>query len=181
VPGQTAHTFDTDTVTVASWGPALTFLGGFTGSDPSCEKGGCVQIGAFNGNTCGPSIGIAGLVAVPNAKNLLVRYRVLANPSMLSPTQPPSLVASPFAVDVATPGVDAATTLPTLSSPMKQLASPVLAMSWGTDWTTLQVPIASAGPEFGFSVRAGGTFGACGGLPAPPVDTIVLVDSVTAQ
>jgi hypothetical protein len=193
LPGQTSHEFDTDTVTVGSWGPAITFLGGFAGSDPSCEKGGCVQMGAFSYNGCLPMApGVAGLLAVPGAKAVLVRYRVLANGNPTLSPPPGSLPILPgaaFTVAVATPGVDASPTYAYVSSNgtsdlLKPLASPVLGMNWATDWTTLTAPVATPASVVGFSVTAGmGTaIGGCGGAPAyPRVDVIVLVDSVSAQ
>jgi hypothetical protein len=180
--GQTSHSFDSDVVTVGYWGSALTFLGGLTGSDPSCEHGGCVQMGAFAASDCPVRLGIAGLLAVPNATTVQIRYRVLANPSNLTPGSTPFFVGPPFVVDIATPGVDATTTAADLTSDgLKQLPSPVLGMSWGTDWTTFQGPVARPAPVVGFAVRAGESYACGGGLPVPPIDAIVLVDSVSAQ
>jgi hypothetical protein len=188
-PSVTSQSFDSDVVTVAYWGPSLTLRGGFTGSDPNCETGGCVQMGSFQNTVCGaPRIGIAGRLAVASAKAVHVRYRVLVNlPGVQPPGPAPTLYAPPFTVDVANPGVDAKASQPTIdSSALKGLASPMLGMSWATDWSTFDAPAPTQAAELGFTVRAGSSassanVGACGGLEPAPLDTIVLIDSVTAE
>lgn len=181
---QTSQDFDTDSITVGTWGDsALTFLGGFTGSDPSCEHGGCVKMGVFPATVCGaPRIGIAGILA-KSATKVLVRYRVLVKSTLAPPDQVPQVYGVSFAVDVANPGSEAKTTSAVVASAdLKPLASPQFGMSWATDWTTLEAasPAASA-PSVGFTVRAGANPSAgCGGPAPPPIDTIVLIDSVDA-
>jgi hypothetical protein len=56
-------------------------------------------------------------------------------------------------------------------------------MTWATDWATLTAPAPKPAAILGFTVRAGSypSSGACGGPAPPPVNMIVLVDSVTAQ
>jgi hypothetical protein len=180
------QSFDTDVTTVGSWGtPAPAFLGAKSGSDPSCEKGGCVELGPFPNSVCGaPGIGLAGVFTAPGATNVVVRYRVLVAPGNGPPDMPPETVDAALAVDAASPGVDAKTTQATPQiGDFTKLAAPILGMSWATAWTTLQAPIPGAGPLVGFTVRAGGyvTNGPCGGPAPPPVTTVVLVDSVDAR
>jgi hypothetical protein len=181
---QTTHDFDSDVVTVGSWGNPL-FLGGFTGSDPNCEHGGCVEIGPFDNGVCGaPRIGVAGLIDAATASNVVVRYRVLFDD--MGSGQPPPSYGAAFVVDTARPGVDKRSTqATTMSADVKQLATPMLGMSWATDWTTLRAPLPTGtSTVVGFTVRAGAYPGAggCAGGPAPaPVKTIVLVDSVTVE
>ncbi|MEO6420431.1 MAG: hypothetical protein ABIP39_13525, partial [Polyangiaceae bacterium] len=181
--GQTTHGFDSDSVTVASWGgDKLGFLGGLVGSDPSCEHGGCVKMGVYPATVCGaPRIGIAGLLA-KSASKVVVRYRVLVNSTLGSPSGPPSVYGVSFAVDVANPGVEAKTTIANVvTADLKALASPQFGMSWATDWTTLEAPAPGSGPTLGFTVRAGANPSAgCGGPAPAPIDTIVLIDSVDA-
>jgi len=138
----------------------------------------------FSNSVCGaPRIGFAGRLAV-NAARLHVRYRVLVGSGATPPDQPPQFFGTPFAVDVAVPGVDAKTTMVSVAPDgFKKLAAPILGMTWATDWTTLDADAPAAGPELGFTVRAGSSPNGptCGGGPIPPpVDTIVLIDSVTA-
>ncbi len=185
VPGQPSHGFDGDVVSVAFWGDSkVSFLGGFAGSDPSCEQGGCVKMGVYPATVCGaPRIGIAGLIA-KSATKVVVRYRVLVNSTLGgTPGTPPSLYGVAFAVDVANPGVEAKTTTANIvSTDLKALATPQFGMSWATDWTTFEAPAPASAPSLGFTVRAGANpSSGCGGPAPEPIDTVLLIDSVDAN
>jgi hypothetical protein len=163
----------------------VTFLGGLAGSDPSCEHGGCVQIGPFENGVCGAlRAGIAGVVE-SSARTLSVRYRVLLDD--MGSGQPPSTYGAAFSIDGTRPGADLQSVqVNAPTGTVKKLTARVLGMGWATEWTTAELALpSSTSPLAGFTVRAGSYAGSpsCGGGgPVPqPIKTIVLVDSVTVK
>lgn len=187
VAGQRSHGFDTDVITVARWGQPLVFLGGFTGSDPHCEQGGCAEIGPFANSVCGaPRIGIAGMIDAPPATTLVVRYRVLfGDGSGPQSQQPPPQYGAAFSVEVATPGIEATSTgVSVAPAEITLLSSAWGTLRWATPWKTLRAALpGSASPRTGFAIRAGAYAGSpyCGGPVPQPVETAILVDSVTVE
>jgi hypothetical protein len=185
--GQRAHGFDSDVLTVASWGQPLVFLGGFTGSDPHCENGGCAEIGPFQNSVCGaPRIGIAGMIDGPLATKVVVRYRVLfGDGNGPGSSQPPPQYGAAFTVDVAIPGAEATSTgVNVAPSEITLLATTWGTLRWGTPWKTMTFALpGGASPRAGFAVRAGAYAGSsfCGGPVPQPVETAVLVDSVAVE
>ena len=98
-----SHTFDGDVVTVGTWG-ATQMLGGKAGADPTCESGGCAQIGQFSDGYCNvPRIGLAARLDTTGAKSIDVRYRVLAATPDPNSSYPPSMPAA-FTLEIAQPG-----------------------------------------------------------------------------
>ena len=187
VAGQQSYGFDTDAVTVASWGQPLAFLGGFTGSDPHCEQGGCAEIGPFANSVCGaPRLGIAGMIDGPPATSLVVRYRVLfGDGNGPQSQQPPPQYGAAFSVEVATPGNEATSTgVSVAPAEITLLSSAWGTLRWATPWKTMRAALpGGASQRAGFAVRAGAYAGSqfCGGPVPQPVETAILVDSVTVE
>ena len=164
---QPSHSFDGDVLFVTPWG-LTTFLGSKTGSDPSCEMGGCAQLGPLDIGYCAKDeAGFAGRITVTGKTQLAVRYRVFS--SAQGSTLPP------LAITVTSHG---GTT--TLAMPMVALAPVTGDLPFASAWATALVPLpAGATDEVGFVVRAG-TNEVCGFVP-PPSKARILIDRIDAS
>ena len=172
------HSLDGDASTVATWG-ATALLGGLTGSDPACESGGCAEIGVFSNGYCQQQptrLGLAARVDTNEATTITFRYRVFVEDRGSPPYIPAALTlqtASPLGK------VTTSSVMPT-STDFTKLATPYKNLAWATAWSTATVPV--TGKETGLTIAGGlgPVTGPCGLVPAP-MNTIIVVDTITAQ
>jgi hypothetical protein len=176
-PGGKSHDFDSDVLDVTTWG-AVTPLGGFVGSDPHCEKGGCAQLGPFDLGYCSQDVlGFAGRSPYSGEGTLSVRYRLFLKGDA---GVAPSLIGQSLFVRVFTPAGPVAQGSPTPGSePLTDQGAGAGELRWATAWQTFDVaiPPGTKASELGFVIAAGAN-PSCGFVP-PPIKAQIFVDSVT--
>lgn len=161
----------------AAWGSVAVIAPGTAGS--RCEHGGCLEIGPYRSGFCngGPN-GIAGRVQAPTG-TLGVRYRIFY--AAATP------VGTTFSVEVAHAGSSA--TVRDIQAPssdaLQDLGETTGPLHWATPWTTVTVALPGPLPpvviDLGFALSTQDKKQWCGGLMPPPVDALVVIDSLTGQ
>lgn len=176
--------FDDDIVYPTFWGATSLLGGGFSGGhDPHCEAGGCLRLDSPPVNSCDAStrVGMATRLARGATGKVSVRYRVLAHPTMASPSGPnvPALTT----MQVATEGgavkenvLPAGTSYPG-SVAFVKLSTPIDQFEWATPWSTFEMDAPPGAGDLGVAI---GTRGSpyCGGPPYPEADITVLIENV---
>jgi hypothetical protein len=176
------HDFDSDITTTAQFG-AVTLLGGFAGSDPHCEQGGCARLGPFESNVCGPGgIGLAGRLKAAAGSTVSIRYRIAVAGDQAGPQ--PQLFSSAFGLDLHDHAGKVSSPSPE-PTPMQlhTLAAIEDDLAWTSDWLTATRAVEGidASGDVGFVLYAGNGTGACGGPLPPPVKMAVFIDSISVE
>ncbi|HQP35056.1 MAG TPA: hypothetical protein PLI95_07755 [Polyangiaceae bacterium] len=183
--GAVATGFDLDSDTAplpVTWGQMkVAFAGQLVGSDPLCESGGCVLIGPSEA-AHGPAAGIAGRLNAKNAKQLAIRYRLMAADSPYgTPGTPPLYYGYAFTATVATPDAEPEQSWVHAPQEFHALGGSTGEMHWATVWATHVVPVPPGNTsEVGFTIAFQPSNGGdCMGSP-PFVGTLV-IDSIVLQ
>jgi hypothetical protein len=163
-PAQAVHTFDGDVVFVTPWG-LTTFPGSKPGTDPTCEIGGCVQLGPIDVGYCATDeAGFAGRLAVDGKTQIAVRYRIFT--ASMNVTLPPLAIALTTHAGVTT-----------TVSPNAVLAPVTGDLPFATAWSTEVIPVPpGATGELGFVLRAA-TAPGCGFVP-PKTKARIVIDRI---
>jgi hypothetical protein len=169
--------FDGDVLEVSPWG-AVVPLGADSGSDPHCEKGGCLQLGPFGLGYCSQDVlGFAGRSPFAGESTLSVRYRLFVKGDA---GVAPSIIGPSLFVDVYALSGQVASVSPAAGSEsLSDQGAAAGELRWATGWLTLDVaiPAGTKASELGFVIAAGSS-PSCGFVP-PAIQAEIYVDSVT--
>lgn len=162
--------------------------GGLAGTnDPRCESGGCFRIGPFDSDVCGvPRADFAGQLQRLALGHVELRYRILAKSKYESEGAEPMIYGDVVTLELAAPNAAPEDTgVRGQTGALSKLATPIDGLTYGSPWTTLDVPAPGGGDTLGFAVIAGGPAllrgGPCGGPPPPPVTVEILVERVASK
>jgi hypothetical protein len=179
--------FDDELAFVHEFGTTALYGGGRSHvSDPRCEAGGCARLGPLKMNGCGEERdGFVTQLTRAALGRVALRYRVLAKPEFDAPTGQPGFFGDVLTVELASPDAAAVDNgVAGASANIVKLAAPIDGMTWGSDWTTLDLDSPGSG-VIGFAVAANGArydeSGCTSAAPLPVYDVEILVESVTAE